>query len=70
MVFEAKLMDARKEGYNEGLEKGLEQGIEQGIELGIAEAVRRLDHKGIAHDEISQFLNVDIDTVEQILRLS
>ncbi|GHU29887.1 hypothetical protein FACS1894172_01950 [Spirochaetia bacterium] len=55
----------KREGYEEGVEEGIEKGIEEGKLKGKLEAAGNMRKTGISLEQISTFINIPIQELEQ-----
>lgn len=57
----------REEGIEEGIEKGREEGIEIGEDKGVRNTIRALYNNGSSKEFIIKNLNLDMETLDEIL---
>ena len=74
--------ETRREGIEEGIEKGLEKGREEGREEGLIEGVKKgkqqerillineMFKNGLSIENISKYLNIPLDNIEQYISLA
>lgn len=53
-------------GLERGIEKGIEKGIEQGAHLAEANAIQKLLHRGVAPEQVADWLEVPLSRVQEI----
>ena len=70
-TYNVSILEAKEEGREEGLQKGLEQGREEGLQKGKLdnqkETILKMCKKGISKEDIANLLDLDLNTVNEIL---
>ena len=56
-----------KRGFKQGFEQGFEQGVKQGVKQVRQTAANRMASRGVAIEDIADYLRVDQATVETLL---
>ena len=60
--------EALAQKYEQGFKQGFEQGVKQGVKQVRQTAANRMASRGVAIEDIADFLRVDQATVETLLR--
>ena len=60
--------EALAQKYEQGFKQGFEQGVKQGVKQVRQTAANRMASRGVAIEDIADYLRVDHATVETLLR--
>ena len=67
-IFERERL-IREDGYASGREDGYTSGKEAGKEAELVEIIRRKQQKGLSADDIAEWLELDKEYVEKVMKL-